>query len=99
MKDRTARAAEQAERLVRDAEKQAETLKKESLLEAKDETLRLRQEAEADNKERRKEIQALESRMSEREASIDERAILDKRDIGLSSQSGQLAKRRRILKR
>jgi ribonucrease Y len=93
MKDRTARAAEQAERLVRDAEKQAETLKKESLLEAKDETLRLRQEAEADNKERRKEIQALESRMSEREASIDRRAeSLDKREHQLSSQSGQLAK-------
>jgi ribonuclease Y len=93
MKDRTARAAEQAERLVRDAEKQAETLKKESLLEAKDETLRLRQEAETDNKERRKEIQALESRMSEREASIDRRAeSLDKREHQLSSQTGQLAK-------
>jgi ribonuclease Y len=93
MKDRTARAAEQAERLVRDAEKQAETLKKEALLEAKDETLRLRQESEVENKERRKEIQALESRMSEREASIDRRAeSLDKREHQLSSQAGQIAK-------
>jgi ribonucrease Y len=93
MKDRTARAAEEAERLVRDAEKQAETLKKEALLEGKDEILQLRQDAEADNKERRKEIQALESRMSEREASIDRRAeSLDKREHQLSSQQGQLAK-------
>ena len=93
MKDRTARAAEEAGRLVRDAEKQAETLKKEALLEAKDENLRLRQEAEADNKERRKEIQVLESRMSEREASIDRRAeSLDKREHALSSQQGQIAK-------
>jgi len=93
IKDRTARAAEEAERLVRDAEKQAETLRKEALLEAKDENLRLRQEAEADNKERRKEIQILESRMSEREASIDRRAeSLDKREHALSSQQGQIAK-------
>jgi ribonucrease Y len=93
IKDRTARAAEEADRLVRDAEKQAETLKKESLLEAKDEILRSRQEAETDNKERRKEIQLLESRMSEREASIDRRAeSLDKREHALSSQQGQIAK-------
>jgi ribonuclease Y len=93
MKDRTARAAEEAGRLVRDAEKQAETLKKESLLEAKDKILQLKQDAEADNKERRKEIQALESHMSEREASIDRRAeSLDKREHALSSQAGQIAK-------
>ncbi|MDR3687524.1 MAG: ribonuclease Y [Coriobacteriia bacterium] len=93
IKDRTARAADEAERLVRDAEKQAETVKKEALLEAKDEILRSRQEAEADNKERRKEIQVLESRMSEREASIDRRAeSLDKREHALSSQQGQIAK-------
>ncbi|HEY5541371.1 MAG TPA: ribonuclease Y [Coriobacteriia bacterium] len=98
MKDRTARAADEAERLVRDAEKQAETLRKEALLEGKDEILRLRQEAEADNKERRKEIQTLESRMSEREASIDRRAeSLDKREHQLSSQQGQLDKTQKEL--
>jgi ribonucrease Y len=93
MKDRTARAAEQADRLVKDAEKQAETLKKESLLEAKDEIFKLKQESETENKERRKEIQALESRLSDREASIDRRAeSLDKREHQLSSQAGQIAK-------
>lgn len=98
MKDRTARAAEQAERLVHDAEKQAETLKKESLLEAKDEILKLKQESETENKERRKELQVLESRLSEREASIDRRAeSLDKREHQLSSQAGQIAKAEREL--
>ena len=93
MKDRTSRAAEEAERLVKDAEKQAETLKKEALLEGKDQNFRLKQEAEAENKERRKEIQALETRLSEREASIDRRAeSLDKREHALSSQAGQMAK-------
>ena len=93
MKDRTARAAEEAERLVRDAEKQAETLRKEALLEAKDENFKLRQEIETEIKERRKEIQGLEARMAEREASIDRRAeSLDKREHQLSSQQGQIAK-------
>jgi ribonuclease Y len=93
MKDRTARAAEEAERLVKDAEKQAETLKKEALLEAKDQNFKFKQEAETENKERRKEIQALETRLAEREASIDRRAeSLDKREHQLSSQQGQIAK-------
>jgi ribonuclease Y len=93
IKGRSARAAEDADRTVKDAEKQAETLKKEALLEAKDQIFKLKQEAEIDNKERRKEITALETRMSEREASIDRRAeSLDKREHTLSSMQGQIAK-------
>ena len=93
LKGRSARAAEDADRTVKDAEKQAETLKKEALLEAKDQIFKLKQDAETDNKERRKEIQALETRMSEREASIDRRAeSLDKREHTLSSMQGQIAK-------
>ena len=93
IKGRSARAAEDADRTVKDAEKQAETLKKEALLEAKDQIFKLKQDAEIDNKERRKEITALETRMSEREASIDRRAeSLDKREHTLSSMQGQIAK-------
>jgi len=98
MKDRTARAAEDAERLVRDAGKQAETLKKEALIEAKDQIFRMKQEEETDSKERRKEISALENRLSEREASIDRRAeSLDKREHQLSSTQGQIQKREKDL--
>ncbi len=98
MKDRTARSAEEAERTVRDAEKQAETLKKEALLEAKDQIFKMKQDAEADNKERRKEIAALETRLGEREASVDRRAeSIDKREHQLSSQQGQIAKREKDL--
>lgn len=98
IKDRAVRAAEEAERLVRDAEKQAETLKKEALLEAKDEIFRLKQDGEAEAKERRKEITALESRLSDREASIDRRAeSLDKREHQLSSIQGQVTKREKDL--
>ena len=98
IKDRTARAAEEAGRLVRDAEKQAETLKREALLEAKDQIFKMKQDAETDNKDRRKEIQTLEGRLSEREASIDRRAeSLDAREHQLSSTQGQIAKREKDL--
>jgi ribonuclease Y len=98
IKDRAARAAEEAERLVRDAGKQAETVKKEALLEAKDEIFRRKQEEEADAKERRKEIAALESRLAEREASMDRRAeSLDKREHQISSSQGQIQKREKDL--
>jgi ribonucrease Y len=83
-----------AERIVADAEKQAETLRKEALIEAKDEAFKMRAEAEADMKERRKEVTALENRLVQREESIDRRAeALDKREHQLSSQAGQIEKK------
>lgn len=98
LKDRAARAAEEADRTVKDAERQAETLKKEALLEAKDQILRLKQEADSEYKERRREIQVLESRLSEREASTDRRAeSLDKKEHQIASQAGQVAKAQKDL--
>jgi ribonuclease Y len=88
------RARLTAERVVADAEKQAETLKKEALLEAKDEDFRLKAEAEAEAKERRKDLTALETRLTQREESIERRAeSLDKREHQISSSQGQIEKR------
>jgi len=98
IKGRTARAAEDAARVVQEAEKQAETLKKEALIEAKDQIFRMKQEAEVEAKERRKEITALETRIGQREESIDRRAeSLDKREHQLSSVQGQITKREKDL--
>jgi ribonuclease Y len=94
IKGRVERAAEDATRVVSEAEKQAETLKKEALLEAKDQTFKMKADAETEAKERRKELTALETRLIQREESIDRRAeSLDKRDQQLSSLQGQLTKR------
>jgi ribonuclease Y len=91
-------ARESAGRIVADAEKQAETLRKEALLEAKDEVFRLRADAEVEAKERRKEITNLENRLLQREESIERRAeSLDKREHQLSSQLGQIEKRTKDL--
>jgi len=92
--DKVNRSRESAERMLAEAEKEAETARKEMLLEAKDEVLQLRTQADAEIKERRKDLTALESRIMQREESIERRAeALDKREHQLSSQAGQIAKR------
>ena len=92
------RARESAERIVADAERHAETLRKEAKLEAKDDAYRLKSESEAEAKERRKEVTALETRLMQREESIERRAEgLDKREHQMSSTQGQIEKRAKDL--
>jgi len=87
-------ARDSAGRIVADAEKQAETLRKEAILEAKDEVFRLRADAETEAKERRKEITGLEARLLQREESIERRAeSIDASEHQLSSTAGQVEKR------
>ncbi|GAB4286504.1 MAG: ribonuclease Y [Coriobacteriia bacterium] len=96
--DKINRSRESAERLIAEAKKDAETTKKEMLLEAKDEIFRLKAAADEEMKERRKELTTLETRLMQREESLERRAeSLDKRDHQLASQSGQVAKREREL--
>ena len=59
----------QAESLIGDAKRQAETLKKEALLEAKEEIIKNKQAAEAEDKQRKNEIRTLENRVMQREES------------------------------
>jgi ribonuclease Y len=67
-------SAEQAAALiVENARKDAEAIKKETILEAKDEAHRLRTEAEKDIRERRIEIQRLERRLLQKEESLDKK--------------------------
>lgn len=88
----------QAESLIGDAKRQAETLKKEALLEAKEEIIKNKQAAEAEDKQRKSEIRTLENRVIQREESLDRRNdALDKREHQLSSQAGQVEKRSREL--
>ena len=64
-------AEDEAKRILSDAMKLAETRKKELLLEAKEETHRLRQETEQDLRERRKDVQRQETRLQQKEESLD----------------------------
>src|SRR5687767_1889485 len=71
---RAGSAEGRANELLADAERQAEALKKEALVEAKDEALRIREEAEKEAKERNVEVQRKESRLGQREETLDQMA-------------------------
>lgn len=64
-------AEENAKRILNDAMKNAETRKKEILLEAKEETHQLRQDTERDLRERRSEVQRQEHRLQQKEETLD----------------------------
>ncbi len=64
-------AKDEARRILNDAIKNAETKKKELLIEAKDEVHQLRQETERDLRERRSDIQRSENRLQQKEEALD----------------------------
>jgi ribonucrease Y len=67
-----ASAEQAAAKIVQDAERDAEALKREARVEVKDELLQLRTRTEAEVKERRQELTQLESRLLTREEGLDE---------------------------
>jgi len=70
-----------AERIIEEAEKEAQARKKEALVEGKDEIFAERQKMEAEIKEWRQELQAQERKLSKREENLDGRMeALEKRE-------------------
>ncbi len=64
-------AEKEAERILAESKKEAETLRKEIILKAKDEAYSLKAEVEKENREMRSEIQKLEKRLLQREESLE----------------------------
>lgn len=88
-------AEDKAKEIHAEALRQAETTKKEALIEAKEEILRLKQESEDEAEQRKGELRSRESRIMQREESLDRRNdALDKREHQLSSLQGQLDRKR-----
>jgi ribonuclease Y len=76
-------ASEQrAERLKRDAVKEAEALKKELILETKDELLRERNQHDKDLREQRGELQRFEKRLLQKEENLENKLASVERQIG-----------------
>jgi len=71
--DTVGRAEDRASRLIKDAERDAETRKKEALLEAKEKAHELLREAEQEARKERQQADALEQTLNRREASLSER--------------------------
>lgn len=79
-------AEREAQRIVADAKTNAETLKKQALVEAKDEIHKSRQETEKELKERRTEISRQERRIQQKEENIDKKLDnLEKKDNTLNN--------------
>ena len=92
------RKEQEAESIISDAHRQADTIKREAEVEAKDEALKLRAEIEAERKERQQSVREAEHRVQQREESLDRRTdSLDQREHQISSLQGQLERRQRDL--
>ena len=73
-------------------------MKKERLLEAKDEIFRERAKMEKDRDERRNELQRLERRILQKEENFDKKQeLFDKRERGLTSKEQELARKKEQL--
>jgi ribonucrease Y len=93
-------AEARAKTILESAHRDAETAKREALIEAKDETHRMRQEAEADLKRRSSEIERKEDRIADREATLDSRAnSIDRKEQALEEREAEVAKAREELER
>ncbi|MBS4207548.1 ribonuclease Y [Bacillus sp. FJAT-50079] len=83
-----------AEQIIEDAVREADALKKEALLEAKDENHKLRIETERELRERRNELQKQENRLLQKEENLDRKDdTLDKRENTLEKKEESLNER------
>lgn len=84
-------AEEKAREIIDEALKTAETKKREALLEAKEETLKTRNELERETKERRAELQRYERRVQGKEEALDKKAdAWEKRESSLTAREEAL---------
>lgn len=78
-------AEERARKILTDAERDANTVKREKLLEVKDEWYRKKQEFDSENQSKRNKIQVYEKQLNAREENIDRKVeLLNKKEKDLS---------------
>lgn len=83
-----------AREIIDDAVKTAETKKKESLLEIKEESIRNKNELEKETKERRSELQRYEKRVLSKEEALDKKSeAIERREAGFTAKEEELKQR------
>ncbi len=88
-------AEDKAREIIDDALKTAETKKRESLLEVKEESIRTKNELDKEIKERRAEAQRYERRIQQKEENIDKKSdAIEKKEASLAAREDELAKQR-----
>ncbi|SIS37423.1 ribonuclease Y [Salimicrobium flavidum] len=93
-------AEDLAKQIVEEGRRNAESAKKEALLEAKEENQAFRQEAESDIRERRTELQKFENRLNQKEENLDRKSVtLDQRELSLETKEETLTERQTQLEK
>lgn len=84
-------AEEEAKRIVADAEKEAEAIKREAIIEAKDEIFKMRNDVERENRERRSELHQMERRLMQKEEALDRKSgSLERKDESLQHKQKEI---------
>ena len=87
-------AEEKSREIIDEALKTAETKKREALLEAKEESLKTKNELEKETRERRAELQRYERRVLSKEENLDKKSdAMEEREAGLAAREEALNKR------
>jgi ribonuclease Y len=87
-------AEETSKRLIGEAEREAETLRKGAVVTGKEEVIRLRETFEGEARSRREEIEREERRLADRETTLDRKfEVLDQRDKDLSRRASEFGRR------
>ena len=87
-------AEAKAREIIDDAVKTAETKKKESLLEIKEESIKNKNELEKETKERRSELQRYEKRVLSKEEALDKKSeAIERREAGFTAKEEDLKQR------
>jgi ribonuclease Y len=93
-----ATAEETAARLLGEAEREAETMRKSAVLAGKEESIKLRESWELEVNKRREELDRAERRVQERENSLDRKFdLLEQRDKELGRRASETGRREKIV--
>ena len=93
-----ATAEETSRRILEDAGREAETLRKSAVVAGKEETMRLREAWELDGAKRREEIAQAERRIQERDTALDRKLdLLEQREKDLSRRATDLGRREKFV--
>ena len=93
-----ATAEETSKRIIGDAEREAETVRKSAVVAGKEELIRLRETFEGEVRGRRAEVEKEEKRLGERETTLDRKVdVLEQRDKEFSRRASEFGRREKIV--
>lgn len=93
-----ATAEETSKRIIAEADREAETLRKSAVVSGKEELIKLRETFENEIRGRRSEVEREEKRLGEREGTLDRKFdILDQRDKDLSRRASEFGRKEKVV--